>query len=88
MKTKLLKANPEHEVAYQDICTLINKHADQIDALELLAIAANMLGKLIAMQDSTKHTSEEVMKIVSENIEYGNRQVLEKVASHMLIGRA
>lgn len=87
MKTKLLKAKPEHEVAYQDICSLVNKHADNIDSLELLAIAANMLGKLIALQDSTKYTHEEVMKIVTENIEYGNRQVLEKVASHMLIGR-
>lgn len=74
-------AKPEHEVAYQDMCVLVNKHAHKLTAIELLAVAANMLGKLIAMQDQRKTTPEMAMKVVSANIEYGNQSVLEELAS-------
>lgn len=46
-----MKAKPEHEVAYQDLAKLIRKHADKVTSLELLAIGANMIGKLVALQD-------------------------------------
>lgn len=72
-------AKPEHEVAYQDLCALINKHADKMGALEILAVAANMIGKLVALQDQRRITQSEAMEIVATNIEEGNRQVLEQV---------
>lgn len=70
---------PEHEVAYQDLCKLLNKHADKVTALELLAIGANMLGKLAAMQDQRKMTPEMVMEVISRNITLGNQQVLDNL---------
>lgn len=76
-----IKAKPEHEVAYHDLCALVNKHADNLSVLELLAVAANMLGKLIALQDQRTVTAAEAMEIVSKNIEYGNRHVLEQLAA-------
>ena len=69
-------AKPEHEVAYQDLCALVNKHADKMSALELLAVAANMLGKLVALQDQRTVTSEKAMRVVAENLELGNAQAL------------
>lgn len=72
-------AKPEHEVAYQDICALVNKHADRLSAVELLAVASNMLGKLLALQDQRTMTSERAMEIVAQNIEYGNKQVLAQL---------
>lgn len=78
MSRRLTK--PEHEVAYQDLCTLVNKHADKLSALELLAIAANMLGKLIAMQDQRTATPELAMEIVARNLEIGNQQALDYLA--------
>lgn len=72
-------AKPEHEVAYQDLCQLVNKHAAQLTALELLAVAANMLGKLVALQDQRTTTPEMAMKVVQLNIEYGNRSVIEQL---------
>lgn len=69
-------AKPEHEVAYQDICALVSKHAGKLSAAELLAIAANMVGKLVAMQDQRKMTPEAAMEIVAKNLELGNIQVL------------
>jgi hypothetical protein len=72
-------AKPEHEVLYRDLCKLVGKHGDKVDALEMLAIAANMIGKLIALQDQRKVTREMALEIVTKNIEYGNRQVIDQV---------
>jgi len=77
MSTRMAK--PEHEVAYQDICSLVNKHADKMSALELLAVAANMLGKLVALQDQRTTTPSQAMEVVAQNIEFGNRQVLDQL---------
>jgi hypothetical protein len=79
MKTKVQSAWPEHEIAYQDLCALLDKHAGKMNALEMLAIASNMVGKIVAMQDQRRVTPEMAMKVVSENIEYGNRQVLAQL---------
>jgi len=72
-------AKPEHEVAYQDLVKLVRKHAHKLSALELLAVAANMLGKLIALQDQHSVTIEMAMELVAKNIEHGNQQVLARL---------
>ena len=71
-----MKSRPEHEVAYQDLTNLIAKHADTMTALELLAVAANMLGKLVAMQDGRVVTSERAMEVVVKNLNLGNKQAI------------
>ena len=81
MKTKLYTAAPEHEVAYQDIVALIRRHAEHLSSVEMLAIAANMLGKLLAYQDQRSMTSTEAMKIIIRNIEEGNRQAIALVTN-------
>ena len=73
-------AKPEHEIAYQDLCALMNRHADKLTALELLAIAANMLGKLIALQDQRKVSPDMAMEVVARNIEVGNKQAVQEVS--------
>lgn len=78
MKTKIM-AKPEHEIAYQEIIALVNKHGGHLDAIEMLAVAANALGKMIALQDQRKWTGPEVMEIVAKNIEEGNAQVLRQL---------
>lgn len=77
MKLKL--TNPEHEVAYQDLVSLVRKHADDLTALELLAVAANMVGKLVAMQDQRTVSPSMAMEIVARNLEHGNKQVLDQL---------
>ena len=74
-----VETKPEHEVAYQDLVQLVRKHADKLTAAELLAIAANMLGKLMAMQDQRTMTPNRAMEIVGENIERGNKEVLDQL---------
>lgn len=69
-------AKPEHEVAYQDLANLLRKHAANLSSLEMLAVGANMVGKLIALQDQRTVTPELAMKIVAANIEMGNQHVI------------
>jgi hypothetical protein len=73
-------AKPEHEVAYQDLTKLVSKHAGKLTPLELLAIAANMLGKLVALQDQRKTSPAMAMEVVAQNLENGNKQVLDQIA--------
>ncbi len=73
-------AKPEHEVAYQDLVQLVNKHADKLSSLELLAIGANMVGKLVALQDQRTTTPELALQVVSKNIEHGNMTVVQQLA--------
>ena len=79
-------AKPEHEVAYQDICKLISKHAPNFSAVELLAIAANMIGKLLAMQDQRTMTPAQAMEVVAKNIESGNQEIVDQL--HQSRGQA
>jgi hypothetical protein len=72
-------AKPEYEVLYQDLVVLLRRHADKMTAAEMLAVGANMLGKLIAMQDQRSMTREKALKIVIENMNLGNQQVLDQL---------
>jgi hypothetical protein len=74
------KANPEHEVAYNDLTELLRKHAGHVSAIEMLAIAANLVGKLVALQDQRKVTPAMALKIVGMNVEVGNLQAIEQLS--------
>jgi len=80
------KPNPVHLVAYEEVKALLTRHGDNVSALEMLAIAANLTGKLIALQDQNKITPEVAMSIVAANIEEGNREAIAQtfgeVAGH------
>jgi hypothetical protein len=73
-------AKPEHEVLYQELCELVNRHARELTPLEILAIAANMVGKIVAMQDQRVTTPEIAMQTIAKNIEFGNRQVPDQTS--------
>lgn len=74
-------ARPEHEVAYDDLVLLIRKHSQKVSALELLAIAANMVGKLAALQDQRMVTPEKAMRVIADNLQFGNKTIIEKLTN-------
>lgn len=78
---------PEHEIAYQDLCKLMARHP-KLTPLEMLAVAANMVGKLVAMQDQRTTTPAMAMEIVAKNIEYGNQMVIDQLAKGPSAGQA
>jgi hypothetical protein len=74
-------AKPEHEVAYQDLIALLNKHAGHLNGLEMLAVAANMLGKMVAFQDQRTVSPSLAMAVVAKNLEIGNKHALEQLSA-------
>lgn len=78
---KVIAANSAFEVAYQDIVALVRKHADAMTALELLAIAANMCGKLAALQDQRTVTPDMALEVIAKNVEIGNAQACGEVSN-------
>lgn len=81
MTDAIIEAKPQHEITYQELCDLLNMRAPELSALELLAVAANMVGKLIAMQDQRKVSPEFAMEIVIHNIKIGNEQIFNLLDS-------
>lgn len=75
----LKSAKPEHEAFYQDLAALLKKHAGHLSALEMLAVASNAVGKIVAMQDQRKTTPEQAMEVVARNIEHGNQQTIAEL---------
>lgn len=74
---KTMQTRPEHEVAYQDLANLMKKHADKMTSVEVMIMAANMLGKIIAMQDARTMTKARALELVVANLEAGNQQVID-----------
>lgn len=72
-------AKPEHEIAYQELTEILRKHAGHLSGVEMLAIAANMVGKIIAMQDQRKVSPAMAMEIVARNIEVGNKHIIGNI---------
>jgi hypothetical protein len=75
-------AEPEHEIAYQELVALIQRLTAQhnLSSVELLAVAANMLGKIVALQDQRTITADEAMDIVIANLQIGNDQAIKNLA--------
>ena len=69
-------AKPEHEATYAELVALLRRHPE-VEAIELLAIASNIVGKVLAMQDQRRYTRETAMKVVMINIETGNKQAID-----------
>jgi len=76
MQTKRIPANPAHKLVHNELAELLDRHAGELPALEVLAIAANMVGQLVAMQDQRTMPKERALEIVAENVENGNRFAL------------
>jgi NADH:ubiquinone oxidoreductase subunit E len=43
---------------------------------EILAVTSQLVGMLVAVQDQTRFTPDQVMEVVAANIESGNREVV------------
>lgn len=59
------------------IVAVMKKYGDKLDAQEILALLAHMVGQAIALQDQRKMTRDMALQIVIENIEQGNQEVLD-----------
>jgi hypothetical protein len=78
MKERIVTATAEHEAAYQDLCAVLKRHP-WLTLPEMLAVASNFVGKLMAHQDQRTMTPERAIEIVRANIEAGNKQAVDEL---------
>lgn len=77
------KVTPRHTELYVKYTTALGAACagfDDIPAIEQLGMLANILGKMIALQDSTLYTSDQVMRMVAKNMEQGNAEACTAAA--------
>jgi len=76
MNVRSVTPQPEHVAFRNDVLDLLKKHAGHLDAKDMLALSAHLVGQLVAMQDQRTMTREIALEIVARNIEAGNAEVL------------
>lgn len=72
-------ASPRHEELRLAVIAAMRPF-DDIPAIEQLAVLSVYMGQLIALQDSRKYGSGQIMKLVGDNIEFGNANAITAVA--------
>lgn len=70
-----------HRTFRDDLISILRRHAGELDAKEMLALSAHLVGQIVAMQDQRTVTPDMAMQIVSSNIEAGNAEALSEIAS-------
>ncbi len=67
--------------AREAMISALREFGDELSAPDMLAIAAYTVGQLIALQDQRTMTPEAAMAVVTQNVEAGNRHVIEGLAA-------
>lgn len=80
MNIKKITPNQNHEDFRNESIDLLKKHASNLPAQELLALASQIVGQILAMQDQTIMTTDIAMQIVSRNIEVGNAEFINRIS--------
>lgn len=77
--TKPHQPQARHRAFRADALAVLKKHAGHLTAQEMLALAAHLVGQIIAMQDQRIMSSDMAMQIVIDNIEQGNMEALQQM---------
>jgi hypothetical protein len=76
MKVKVIEPNPAHQAFHLAFSALMKKHVGDLSAEELLALTANVVGRVLAFQDQRTMTTERAMQLIKRNIEQGNAEAI------------
>jgi hypothetical protein len=81
MKTKTVPASDAVKAFRTDCIAVLVKHAGALPADQMLAMAAHLVGQILAMQDQRTVTPAMGLALIGDNIETGNREALAEVSS-------
>ena len=73
---KTLPVTSRHVSLMDAFKKAVGEHQD-LTAVDVLAVASQLVGNLVALQDQTRITSAMAMELVATNIEMGNRTAVE-----------
>lgn len=88
MKTKNTPPTEAQLRVRNALVAALRVHSDDVTAIELVAIVSHMLGQIVALQDQTKFTPDQVMQVVVSNVEQGNQEVILGLAEGPFAGSA
>lgn len=77
-KTKAIQPTKAHEDLRMGFVKACQQHPN-MPPIEMLCIAAQFVGQLIALQDQTRWTSEQILAMVGMNMEQGNKAAIENI---------
>lgn len=83
MGLKPQEPTPQMQAFRNDLIALLDKHAGQLDASEILAVAAYSVGQIMAMQDARKWTPAACMELVASNMQQGNSHAVAEAHKWM-----
>lgn len=75
---RFVLATAEHEAIKGELTDILQRHRD-VDAADVLAIAAQITGMLLALQDRRTMTVERGMAVVMANVEQGNVNMVQQM---------
>lgn len=76
---KSIKPRADHLAFRKALEAAVAEHGKSLDAMELLALLAHLVGQVIALQDQRTVTPRMAMEVVESNIELGNRDVVDRL---------
>jgi hypothetical protein len=74
-----MDTNEQHTSYMNGLKEALAAHTD-LPSIELLAVTAQFIGNLIALQDSTQYTTDGIMLMVSRNIQIGNMVAINRLS--------
>lgn len=79
MKTRKYTITAAQTECNEALIAALDPFKDKLSAMEMLAIAAHLCGRLIALQDQSQMTSKDAMTLVMDNIVAGNAEAIRIV---------
>jgi hypothetical protein len=73
---KPFATDARHQTFKRDLDKLLKKHIGRLSAQDLLAVASQVVGMIVALQDQRTMTPDMAIAIVIENIQVGNTSVV------------
>jgi hypothetical protein len=77
LRGRSIEAGAAHAAFKVDIDAVLARHAGALSAIEMLAIASQVVGMLVAYQDQRTVTLDMALETVNQNIEVGNALAIE-----------
>lgn len=68
------------EIFRQQLLKLLDQHSGHLDSTVMLGVAAYAVGQMMALQDAKKYKPQQIIELVQNNIELGNKDAVRAVA--------
>jgi hypothetical protein len=78
---RTIEPTDQHRAFRKSMEQCIAEHGATLDAAEILALLAQLVGQVIALQDQRKVTPEMAMQCVIKNMQQGNEQAMQSLLS-------